>query len=143
MPTSMIACPDCVSICCSNAVARPRCRWYSQFTPNQRQPVVTFTDMFSSLPDTSIPPSFWSDTLLMVSAIGQFISSLITVMVRLVQLLLHGTDTFVDIFSTLFDQGERLPAPPCLHATTSRPDSRVRTDANVDASAPNAPYIIV
>lgn len=37
---------------------------------------------------TPIPHRFWSDTFLMISAIGQFISSLITVMVRLlVQLL--------------------------------------------------------
>jgi hypothetical protein len=144
VPTSMIARPDCVSISCSNSAARPRYRWHSQFTSNQRQPVVTFTNYVSSLPDTSIPHRFWSDTLLMVSAIGQFISSLITVMVRLfAQLFLHGTDTVVDILPTLFDQGKRLPAPPCLHAPTNRPDSRVRAVANTDAGTPDASYIIV
>jgi hypothetical protein len=39
IPTSMIACPDCVSIFCSNPAARPRNRWRSPFAPNQQQPV--------------------------------------------------------------------------------------------------------
>lgn len=48
---------------------------------------VTLNDIFL-FPDIPIPRRFWSDTFLMISAIGQFISSLITVMVRLfVQLL--------------------------------------------------------
>lgn len=78
----------------------------------------------------------------MVSAIGQFISSLITVMVHLVQLLLLGTDTLVDIFSALFDEGKRLHTSTCPHhtysanASTRILDSRARAVANTDA-----PYI--
>lgn len=38
---------------------------------------------YTRFPDAHILCRFWSDILLMISAVGQFISSLITILVRL------------------------------------------------------------
>jgi hypothetical protein len=77
--------PDCVSICCSYATPYPRRRWHSRTTQYQPQPVsrIKLPIKYARILTRIMPCRFWSDILLMVSAIGQFTSSLITVMVRL------------------------------------------------------------
>jgi hypothetical protein len=64
-----------------------------------------FTDCVQSLAEAYAPFRFWSDVLLMISAIGQFISGLITVVVRSHLLSLYiGTNTLIDILSALSDE---------------------------------------
>jgi hypothetical protein len=54
-----------------------------------------FADCIPWLADAYTPFRFWSDLLLIISAIGQFISSLITIVVRSYLLSLYvGVNTF-------------------------------------------------
>jgi hypothetical protein len=138
---SMIARPDCVSISCGTSATRPCYRWPSRFTSDQPQPVVTLIDNASSLPDTPILQ------ILVRHLIDGLCHRPVHLVTHhrhgtLVQLLLLGTDTLVDIFPALFDEGKRLHTSTCPHhtysanASTRILDSRARAVANTDA-----PYI--
>ena len=79
--------PNCISIPRRHATTYPRSGRNSRGTSYQPQ-LVSSTGMglilHSILPLVHSPCRFWTDILLMLSAIGQVISSLITVMVCLV-----------------------------------------------------------
>ena len=85
--------PDCISIPRLHAATCPRSGWHSRNTCDQPQLVSLTSVGPSNLTPAHFrnsPYRFWTDILLILSAIGQVISSLITVMVCLVVFSLYS-----------------------------------------------------
>lgn len=82
------------------------------FTGHIRSTATRMLNDIRPYPSVHTTYRFWTDILLMLSAIGQVISSVITVMVRLVvfarYILLIPSK---DILPTIGDEGKRVPPP--------------------------------